>query len=267
MLLVASLVGTTACSLLVSTSGLTGGADDAGAAPPDAAAESSAEGAAPPAPPPSPSKDAGADVDPDLLADWTFDDGAGTVAKDATGHGYDAVLAGDATFRATGHAGGSVAMNGSGYVRAMGVEGMVFPQTGTLSIWFRWDTQNTTGDLNVVDNWDNTRPHVFMRHVQGTTATEFQMFLQGTRAAGDYAFGSGLTVLSAKWTHLVITWSEPLKSGAAYQDGALLSSGPYAYAFAPTAEYFRLGEKLIGALDEVRIYTRALAPNEVAALP
>ncbi|HEY8079304.1 MAG TPA: LamG-like jellyroll fold domain-containing protein [Labilithrix sp.] len=260
--LAASLLATTsACSLLVSTSGLTGGADDAGAA--DATPEAAID--APPPPPPPPSQDAGADVDPSLLADWTFDEAAGIVAKDVTGHGYDATLGGDAAFQSTGHAGGSVKVDGAGFVRAMGVEAAVFPHTGTLSVWFRWDAENTAGDLNLVDNWDNTRAHVFIRHVETDPATQFQIALQPAMNA--YSFAAGLDVTAATWTHLVVTWAEATRTGVAYANGVQLGAAPYDYDFVPSAEYFRLGELLIGSLDEVRIYTRALAPNEVAALP
>jgi hypothetical protein len=126
---------------------------------------------------------------------------------------------------------------------------------------------NTTGDLNLLDNWDKTRPHVFVRHLASDPAATFQIALQPTTTAGDYAYVVGPAVASAAWTHLVVTWSETTRTGAAWANGVQLSQGTYAYDFSPTAEFFRLGEKLIGCIDETRVYGRVLTTAEIVALP
>lgn len=80
---------------------------------------------------------------PTLLAQWTFDEGAGQVATDATGHGSNGELGATAGLDAAdpawipGHAGGSgLEFNGSSYVTVPDT-GVLEPQRLAVDAWVR----------------------------------------------------------------------------------------------------------------------------------
>ena len=59
------------------------------------------------------------------------------------------------------------------------------------------------------------------------------------------------------------------KSAALYAGGTLVRSSPYDQHtdFKPTQQQVRIGANFIGAIDEVRIYDRALPAVEALKLP
>jgi hypothetical protein len=269
---VVAAAGATACSLLVSTSGFSGGGSDAG---PDVAFSPAEAGVA----------DGGARVDagdaragdggdasppgdPDLLGAWSFDEMVGVTAHDASGKGHDAALDG-ALFVADGVSGGAVQLDEDAKVRVALLDGPAFPKDGTISLWFRHAYTVSDGDRGLFDGWDKTRSHVFLRRVGGATPTHFQAALQpaDVTGTGAYAFASSFDTPAGVWTHVVITWSDTSRAGALYVDGALIAIESYDYDFEPQGQSFTLGDGFIGEIDEVRLYARALSGAEVVALP
>lgn len=264
---------TTACSLLVSTSGLEGGGDttDGGGTPP---VSPDAPGPPPPPPPGTDGSTSGGDADvdappkdPTLVAYWAFDETAGVVAHDSSGNGHDAMLTGGAHFDASGAKSNCVRLGGGGDQIAVSSLDGSFPTSGTFSIWFRDDVPTSGGnDQELLDGWDKTRAHVFARHVSGEAANVFQVALQPVTTAGDYAYATEFTVTTATWTHLVVTWDAASKFGVVYVDGTVVQSSAYLKDFTPTQEIVRFGESLNGAIDEVRLYSRVLSGAEIVAL-
>jgi len=265
---------TTACSLLVSTSGLEGGGDNAdggGGTPP---ASPDAPATPPTTPPGADGSTSGGDADsdaapsdPTLVAYWAFDETSGVVAHDSSGNGHDAMLTGGAHFDDGGAKNNCVRVGGGGDQVAVASLDGPFPTSGTFSIWFRDDVPATgTDDQQLLDGWDKTRAHVFARHVAGEAANVFQVALQPVTTAGDYAYATEFTVTTSTWTHLVVTWDAGAKLGAVYVDGTAVQSSAYLEDFIPTQEVVRFGQSLSGAIDEVRLYSRVLSGAEIASL-
>lgn len=257
----ASITSPLACSLVVSTSDLSGGA---GAGQDGAADTSAADALAADAL----ANEAGGDAgDPDLLLRLSFEDTAGPTAIDTSGKGNNGALKSGASFAAGGIDGSrALELHGLDYVDVASLDNAAFPLSGTLSIWFQFEPGAAdSDDRNPFDGWDKNRSHAFIRHARTTPEGEFQMALQ-PMGDGNYALVKDFTVAPRTWTHVVMTWDNAAGGGALYADGQQLKQGIYERPFVATQQRVRLGEGLIGLIDEVKLYKRALNPNEAKAL-
>jgi len=260
-----------ACSLVVSTSGLSepsekpAAAGEAGAAIDGAVDAQAPDAAVPIADASFDASDAADASEPNLVAHYAFEDALGSVVRDSSGRGRDAVLQGDATFVDDGAHGHALAVGGTGVMVVTALAGSAaFPPSGTLSFWFRYSFPTTSmAERSIFDDWDNTRHHLFVRRVDTATGTAFQVAAQVTDS---YAFATGFDVQPTTWTHCVLTWDAVAKVGAFYVNGGNVATGPYELDFDVSGQHFRMGEGLVGGIDEVRLYDRAFAPAEVAKL-
>jgi hypothetical protein len=236
------------------TSGLTGGTRDAalpdGEVPGDAGTPGDAS-----------------ITDPTLLVYWSFDERDPAVAHDNSGHGTDASLVG-ATFT-TGVRGSALQLDGSGHVEAPTLDAAAFPRSGTFSIWFKWDhpANETSVDRAILDEYDTTRSHVFFRHPIGSMNGD-DLQIAGQASSSDYVFAYDFAVPRDSWHVATFTWDELEKRSRVYLDASLAQDAPYLgnTAFAPNGERCRIGARFIGALDEIRLYSRVLSESEIAAL-
>jgi hypothetical protein len=203
-------------------------------------------------------------VDPDLVAWWQFDEGSGTTATDASGHGNDGTLTNNPIW-STGQIGGALDFDGDDYVEAaydtslditgpITISAWVYPRvSGTdmvflqnsdqYVLWVRSDNQVRFADThgNFVDTAANaltlnTWNHVvgIFRGTSGTTVdlTNAEIYINGI-SVGDHVNG---------------TWDPTTLYSVTIGQG----SGTWA--------------PFDGQLDDVRIYKRALSPNEVKAI-
>lgn len=250
------------CSLIVSTSGLTGepppqapDAADAAAPVVEAAADADA-----------PEVDAGVDApprDPSIIGEWHFDD-----TSDASGKGNDAVLSGDAVFTADGVRGKCITLAGTGRIRMSTLWGAGFPTNGTLSFYMKYTFSLTDPtDRTLVDSWDGTRAHLFVRRPPNATGQEFQAALQPPNTS--YAWATNFDVAPGAWTHVVLVWRSgdtTTGEGGLYVGKKLVKRTTIDGPFVPTSQQFDLGNRFIGAIDEVVLYDRALSDAEALAL-
>jgi hypothetical protein len=256
-----------ACSLVVSTSGLSDGMAAAPEGGPDLIADAIADVTATVD---SPVVESGPDAarDPALVAEYSFEDALGGAAvHDSSGHENNGTMHNGATFAIDGVRGHALAVNGLGFMAATALDGVAFPRSGTLSLWMRQGTTPVSdSSRGVFDNYDIDRPHVFVRHANNAPANEFQMALQAQDNNGQYAAAASFAVQLDVWTHFVVTWNEATSEGAFYVNGTLLARGAYDLPFAPTGQKLVLGEGHVGGIDEVRLYSRALTDAEAAKL-
>ena len=251
-----------ACSLSVSTSGLSGGDVPAQQGEGGDVSVPAAEGGIDAA------GDGGPDAarDPSLVSELLFEDPPGSLmARDTSGFERHGFLQSNATFAADGVRGHALAVTGTGFVVVEGLAGPLFPRTGTLSLWFRC-AKTAVEDVqrSVFDSYATDRAHIFMRHANGAPQNEFQMAMQPR--ASQYVAVRGVIVLPDTWTHLVMTWDEANGQAAFYANGVLLERSPYDAPFAPTDQLFRIGEGLVGGIDELRLYDRVLSDAEATKL-
>ena len=105
---------------------------------------------------------AGVDLDTGLVAWWTFDEGAGNLALDASGRGNDGTLMGG--FRwVPGTMDGAVELTGDGYVIIDSVDDDITSTNMTLSVWIK--TTQATGQNDVIALNDSASGHPFELYV------------------------------------------------------------------------------------------------------
>jgi len=216
------------------------------------------------------------DVESRLLAWWTFDEGAGETALDASGHGRDARIAG-AEWNANGRVDGALAFDGGDTVADEDGEAYVNGLEGfTIALWIQADATGGDHGIFTVGVPGGTGCLALQHSAVGAQAGQSNTFtaLLSTDA------GSGLIegpadAQSTNWQHLALTWAsgDPVRL---YLDGEpqtlSYDSGPLAGRVNGATQVL-LGmaqsgsqEGWRGLLDDVRIYDRPLDVEEIEEL-
>ncbi|MBP7053835.1 MAG: LamG domain-containing protein [Phycisphaerae bacterium] len=205
-----------------------------------------------------------------LVASYSFD---GDIA-DGSGNGHDGVLAGDANYPATfvsGPTGLGQAMLFDGTDNHQYVSlGTFNPSAATgqlsLSLWAKWDGPSTS--------WQGM---IGKRNAGNWEASIMMWYFELERDVWDVRFvqpGSGLntgkTLEVGQWTHLAVTFDGT--TGKVYFNGEVALEGAFSFGEDKTAP-MQIGASVDGggnpfngALDDVRIYDKALSADEVKAM-
>ena len=219
--------------------------------------------------PPSPVK---ADRD-GLVARWPLDGRSGTVATDATGHGYDGVLAGDVRWED-----GALAFDGgTGHVQlpqnlltganAVTVSADVYVDSAQATPYFLWGFGNTAtngaGDGYLFATGGSSSSGLRSAIATGNWTTE-----QGAQSTGGLARGA--------WKNIAVTVGNGVE--VLYLDGVEIArndavtikpsdigGGRTAANYLGRSQY--AGDRAFaGLMRNVRLYNRALPASEVAGL-
>lgn len=186
-------------------------------------------------------------------------------ANDASGNGYHGFVYG-ATFTSNrfGNPEKAIWFDGSGtYVDIPGTETMNFSTGGvSLSTWIR--LEGTQSDRCIFGKHIAGYPNGYLLNI---TDFGLQFFL------GNYSYASAkcVTTLGNTWHHVVGTYDGT--TARVYFDGSIAGSASLSYSRTNSTtikigSYHTPGFPLdfVGAIDEVRIYSRALDETEVGAL-
>jgi VWFA-related protein len=196
-----------------------------------------------------------------LVAYYPFDGNA----NDASGNGRNGVISG-ATFTNDrfGNAGKAILFDGNGaYVEIPGTESLNFETGGlSMSTWIRLD--GSQSDRAIIGKHI---PGDFNGYALTVTSDGLQFFV----ANYSYAAAKWTTTLGNNWHHLVGTYDGV--SARLYLDGALVASAASSYT-STNSTTLKIGSwntsgyplYFIGAMDQIRIYSRALSISEVSSL-
>jgi hypothetical protein len=195
-----------------------------------------------------------------LVAQWKFDEGAGTTAADASGNANTGTLTG--TSWASGIYGTSLSFSGSSsYVSVK--ESTSIENTSQMSVGFWiYANANTNSDPRVL-----TKSYSWDIKLNGSgIAPQFS-------SAGKYAkLNYDLTL--NQWQHILLTFSGGTVT--AYVNGNVVPFSANTFTGTETIPIYKYG-MIIGAvadltggykglLDDVRVYNRALSSSEALAL-
>jgi uncharacterized protein len=211
----------------------------------------------PPPPPP-----------PAFVAWYKFDETSGTSASDSSGDGKTATLAGT-TGWVTGRSGGAVHLDGSsGYVKLPnGILSAV--NDFTVAAWVKLDSVPAWS--RIFDFGTGTGSYMFLTPNSGSGAARFAITTGGWST--EQQINATAALPSGAWTHVAVTLSG--NTGTLYVNGAVAgtntgitlrpsSLGTTTNTWLGRSQYS--DPYLPGALDNVRLYSRALSATEVAAL-
>ena len=203
-----------------------------------------------------------------LVAHWAFDEAKGSIADCTEGDCADGVLSPGMKW-VTGPFGSAVAFSGkdstvsfSGFPSALsGAENC------TIALWARWngDGKGKWPSLLSTEGWQDGGMMFFVDDGAATFRIRGEVPDGNVREVSGKFLGK---IPSEKWTHLAVTFARPVLT--LYVDGKSVASLNWKGRF-PSAKGFHLGRSFNGAchdgfIDDLRFYSRALAPKDVEAL-
>ncbi len=203
-------------------------------------------------------------VDPDLVGHWTFDDGGGSTAADLSGNGNDAVVNGARWVE--GRIGGALRFEGKGEkVEAPDREALRLVGDFTIAFWMRKESECKDWIRMVGKGAGNERTFGVWQFSDMKKGIKFQQAGMGQWFDVD----SAGVVETGQWAHIAAMIRG--NRGTLYINGVKdsekdrgqappASQSPLTFGSAPEHSSFN------GCLDDVRLYKRALNPEEVKAL-
>jgi hypothetical protein len=212
-------------------------------------------------------KPATLDTDPNLAAWWKFDEAAGKVASDSSGHKHDGVLEGELSFdksSAPGKAKEAIQLDGKeSWIEVKGYKGIAGTRPRTVAAWIK--TSTAKGEILSWGTEDFGQMFIF-GHIRGRI---------GTTPNGGYLYMNAETN-DDKWHHVAVVVRQAEMPNlhddvSLYLDGrpaeihdiGLLDLWPI-----QTGDKLdvRIGRGFAGSLDDLRIYDRPLSDEEIKAL-
>jgi hypothetical protein len=197
-------------------------------------------------------------LDSGLLAHFTFDEGSGTTVHDTGGGGADGTLSAKGTAWVPGLIGaGALSFDDAGGAQPAGGvvtvphDDVLAPAAITFSFWINFSAAPTSNSGSVI------RMGYRLRMAGGTDP----QLLFGTTFA---AHGASLPL--HRWSFVTVTGDAT--GTRIYENGVLSNSNATPFAPGTSTEPFTIGGLSDAAMqiDDVRVYGRVLAPNEVQAL-
>jgi len=202
-----------------------------------------------------------------LVAHWKGDEGSGTVVGDSSSYGHTGTLT--AATWTNGPMNGALHFDGyTDNVSAEESAALRLPWDKTISLWFRKNAESPTYYLRMLGKGVSTDRNYFFSEAPNTTEILFQQRL----ANGDWwNMWTTSGTSTGQWYHLAAVIDGP--TATLYLDGNVEATKSMYYEAATSGEPVTLGgrpgyawETFNGALDDVRIYHRALSAGEVAGL-
>ena len=207
--------------------------------------------------------------DPHLLAYWKFDEASGTTASDSSGNGYTVTL-NNGTAWANGKFGKALSFDG---INDDASTALTPGNAGTISVWFKpTNTINSSsgGDLALIAtgrngfvfNWEGP---VGVSCNNGADTNIGSLDLPITPSPGNYSVGCTLTTTwtAGQWYFVVATWDGSRQR--LYVNGVLQDEVAQTQTGGWGAIDIGVGT-FKGAIDEVRVYNRALSAAEISQL-
>jgi hypothetical protein len=207
-----------------------------------------------------------------LVGYWSLDEKSGTIAGDMSGNGNNGAITG--TSWATGKRSGALDVS-NGYVRVPDDASLNVSQV-SISFWMypRAAGIGPWGNM-LVSKADVNNPETQAYGIFWTPSNQVVFRQGGSVAPYMNDTSSGTTTLPLnQWSHVSATYDGTISK--IYVNGVLAGTSTPPFAMQTRPEDLIIGSTMVGAsvwpdrldgiMDEVRIYNRALALNEVSAL-
>lgn len=211
------------------------------------------------------------------LLHWSFDDGDGTNVLDSSGFARDGLVFGAATWLTNGAVGGALELSGTNSFVREAADSAVLQgrKQFSLTLWARSATTNRDQGLFTTDA-GGTSPTLTLATRGFPSCGSASNTIEATFATplGDRHLVSTSNRITNGWQHLALTWSNglaPLLYLNGHPDLPLKQTAPLR-GFLTNATQFVVGRgpadllgSWQGAVDDVRVFPRALSAPEVAA--
>jgi large repetitive protein len=206
-----------------------------------------------------------------LAAYWSFDEGSGTTVLDHSGQGHDGTLTGG-TWMTSGRRGGALYLALGDYVTVPS-----FPAATadwTISAWVRYAASDIGTDLSTIVTTEipSTGGWELQGPVNSQTA---ELQFSYSRADGHYNTLICCQIQADTWMHVTAVVDGAALTATLYQGAVARASLAVDGPILPGTDTLHIGIEQIptkfewpfrGAVDEIRIYERALSAAEVQGL-
>ena len=207
-----------------------------------------------------------------LIAAYGFDEGAGNIAQDISGNGHHGTRNAPA-WSTNGHFSGALEFDGADDR----VEVESFDVTGgtglTLAAWIKADDFEAYDGRIITKSNPGGEPeaHYWMLSTMTNNGIKLRFRLKTNGQTTTFIAPQG-TLTPGVWTHAAAVWDG--NTMMLYKDGTLVGSTPKTgtLSMAPTVPVWigsqrgQLASTFDGLIDEVYVFNRALAPQEIQDL-
>ena len=202
-----------------------------------------------------------------LVGYWPLDDNGGNVAKDQIGSAHGSVPA-VVTWSNDSVSGASLRFQEGAPLEINDWSGSKFPTKGCVSLWLKPKLQGTVAkNRGILDNWDSTRNHLFIRR-SNLDPDPPSVQAAFSRVGTPYVGAAIDPLKEGSWQFLALSWDIAAGTAFLYLDGkvTVMKLAPDSTTWTPKEQRFHFGDDFIGQIDEIRLYNRYLAQNEVAQI-
>jgi len=216
--------------------------------------------------------------DTSLVGYWKFDEGSGTTAYDASGHGNNGTLTNGPAYTTAkvGNYALSFSSSSNNYVKMGNL--FNFSSTGTFSgsAWIKLSFSSGLANVIIDDSWIQASQNAWNFYTESTNG--YLKFYGGVSGSSGNAIGTKV-VADNNWHYVVFTYNN--KVVTFYIDGVKDVSGVANMVGNGTMSTINYGT-LVGAnfntnnnnftnyanglIDDVRVYNRALSATEIQAI-
>jgi alpha-L-arabinofuranosidase len=209
-------------------------------------------------------------TDPTLAGYWNFEEGIGVIAVDSSGHGNNGSLQGGATWGPGKVGNHCLALNSAGAFVDIPNAVVDTSRPYSVSAWINLSV--ATGNQTVVSiDGNSDSAFFFKQHAAGVFTLEVRA---SDNATAPVAASASASTQTAAGTWYYFTGVFDGSTIYLYVDGALhgnaILTTPWrglGHTFIGRSKFMgAYGDDVTGAIDEVRIYSRALTASDVLAL-
>jgi len=203
---------------------------------------------------------------PKFFLHYTFDEDNGAVAVDATGTGMDGIIHGEVAFT-EGQVGNALVLNGENTWLELPTEWLAQTDTLTISYWIKLSELRDWLRLFFIVGEDGTYDW-FTHGLTDDTYVWYNADITGGERTPGYVF------YKDAWAHITTVIYEDehqmYYNGERLEPDNLASLSQPISALAPASEIFigkaYGGPAIYGAIDDLRLYSKPLTPEEVLAI-
>ena len=215
-------------------------------------------------------------IDKGLVSYWSFDEGRDKTVKDISGKLNDGKIVGG-TWIGFGKKGGAIQLDGKDdYIEVDDSENLRVTDNMTIAFWVKMQSKTKKGEYRSLisklsGSWEDPITGYEITQHEASSAL---LLLSGNGTSqqdgGIFAIASPELSLN-EWHHVVATFTKP--SAKLYIDGEEVANGSMENIILTAGKNLRIGHgywfgrvPFHGEIDEVRIYKRALNPEEIQYL-
>jgi hypothetical protein len=214
-------------------------------------------------------------IDPSLVGWWPFDEGAGTVAKDASGKSVEGTFFGEPKWGQEGEHRGILLFDGTeAQPEYVFIDGSFQVPVYTITLWFRIDGSVSSDHMDVFSAYAPGVQHGILLEVRQGDGTLRYLHRYPLGVGGGTNIYTTTAYDDGAWYHAAMVKS--VDTIVLYINGELIDAAADTSEFNPGDQFgVSLGildderapdRVMVGAIDDVRIYDRPMSQEEILAI-